>query len=1181
MKFIADLHIHSRFSRATSKSLNFESLYIAARKKGITVVGTGDFTHPGWLAEIKAKLVPAENGLFALKPEIARKCDGMAIVASPRPVRFLLATEISNIYKKNGRVRKVHHLVFFPTIEAVEKFNTTLSSIGNLNSDGRPILGLDSRDLLEIVLETSPGGYLVPAHIWTPWFSIFGSRSGFDSLEECFGDLSQYIFAAETGLSSDPPMNWRVSGLDGITLVSNSDAHSPQKLGREANLFDTDLSYDAIFDALKNSDPKNFSGTLEFYPEEGKYHFDGHRKCSIRLSPEETRKYNGICPKCGNPLTRGVMYRVEELADRPHGAKPKNAHPFMSIIPLAEIISEIVSAGPGTKKVLRIYDEVIAKIGPELVVLTDTPIQEIAKAGIALLPEAISRMREGKVYVQPGFDGEYGIVRVFSPEDRIRFTGQGELFEMHGPKNGWGKRKKTATEQYPPKQDGVHREKNKGIPRIQATLFPINEDEKKDPLTDGLDKDQYEAVMHGMGPLLVSAGPGTGKTGTLTRRIARLIRDGIALPGEVLAVTFTNKAAQEMQERLKSFLSGKKVPLCATFHSFCHQMLQAFYPGTIARIIDDVQRIQYVASAINKCGAKKSITPQKAMSAIIEAKQLMLTPSDDLEGVSAGINPKLLADIYGAYEKIAEGFMAVDYEDLINRVVARISDDPGFSKMIKSRVRHLFIDEYQDINYAQYRLIRAMGRHCKSICAIGDPDQSIYGFRGSDPGYFLHFPDNFPGTRVIRLKNCYRCPGNVVKAASALLNRQGKKSSIQDDTLSMTTNQIISKAAGREMEAPGPENTPHILRPVLSDGEKITILAAQTPRAEAVAIGKTIEQMTGGMGFDFHDFGRKGGAKEGNELGFSDFAVIFRTKAQGRLIHDILTSAGIPCIWAYKQEILSDPVASRVISGLRLICGTGLPADWLILANRHDLISEIFLSVSDMENIKPSVSPPDGCSEKSRLCENIRELFELIPKKESPEDLYDECKDLFEFIQAKTAPSACVSDLISDLAERMVKKNTPQTLKTSAILDAMKQRASNFGSDIKGFISSLSLDDDADFIDPRAQKVTLATIHAAKGLEFPVVFVTGCEDGILPLKNQNSGNIDMNEELRLFYVAVTRAKKMLFLTYSKTRTLHGKKRIMNISPFLKKIPPGLYIEKGNDNRTRKPKGPVQLELFDA
>ena len=431
MEFIADLHIHSKYSRATAKNLDLENLYIAAQLKGVTVVATGDFTYPAWYAEICEKLEPAEPGLFKLKKEHAKSCDQLIPPSCQNKVRFILSTEISNIYKKkDNRTRKNHNLVLLPDLAAVEKFNAKLDNIGNIKSDGRPILGLDARNLLEILLETSDEGFLIPAHIWTPWFSMLGSKSGFNSVEECFEDLTTHIFAVETGLSSDPPMNWRVSGLDGLTLVSNSDAHSPMNVGREANLFNTSLSFAGIKSALETGDPDKFKGTFEFYPEEGKYHLDGHRNCKVRLWPQKTISHDGKCPVCGKGLTLGVLYRVEELADRAEEDIPQNRHSYHSIIQLADILSEILQVGPKSKKVQKHYQEVLNQLGSELDILHRLATNDIEKTGIPLLGEAIRRMRRKEINVLPGFDGEYGQVKIFKAEEREQLQGQKTLFSI-------------------------------------------------------------------------------------------------------------------------------------------------------------------------------------------------------------------------------------------------------------------------------------------------------------------------------------------------------------------------------------------------------------------------------------------------------------------------------------------------------------------------------------------------------------------------------------------------------------------------------------------------------------------------------------------------------------------------------------------------------------------------------
>ena len=428
MSFIADLHIHSRYSRAVSKDMVPESLYRWAQLKGITVVGTGDFTHPGWFTELQEKLEPAEPGLYRLKPELAAPVDAEIPASCRADVRFMLTSEISSIYKRHERTRKVHNLIFAPSFSAVGNMTERLARIGNLHSDGRPILGLDSEELLRIMLERAPEALFVPAHAWTPHFSVFGANSGFDSLEECFGELTPHIHVIETGLSSDPPMNWRLSQLDGITLISNSDAHSPSKLGREANVLNGDLSFNGIKTAFTSCDPALFLGTIEFFPEEGKYHYDGHRNCQVRLSPEEARTHDNVCPECGKPVTRGVMHRVEMLADQPTGHRSRTALPYRSLVPLVELIAEARGAGVNTKGVTEAYRRLLASVGNEFEILMNVPIADIEEHGGELLAIAIQRMRAGNVTIAPGYDGEYGTVCVLSQEDRHSHSSQIPLF---------------------------------------------------------------------------------------------------------------------------------------------------------------------------------------------------------------------------------------------------------------------------------------------------------------------------------------------------------------------------------------------------------------------------------------------------------------------------------------------------------------------------------------------------------------------------------------------------------------------------------------------------------------------------------------------------------------------------------------------------------------------------------
>ena len=408
MKMIADLHIHSRFSMATSKEGTPENLDFWARKKGISLIGTGDFTHPVWREELKERLVSEGNGMYRLRDEYvkekSRKFPGEG-------TRFVVSGEISSIYKKNGKTRKVHNVILLPSLEAADAMAQRLEKIGNIHSDGRPILGLDSHDLLEMMLDVCPEGILIPAHIWTPHFSVLGAKSGFDSVEECFEELAPYIHALETGLSSDPAMNWRISKLDRYQLVSNSDAHSPSKLGREANLLDIDCSYEGLYRAIQTGE--GLEGTVEFFPEEGKYHFDGHRKCGVSLSPVEAERLGGICPVCGKKLTMGVDHRVEQLADRAEGFVKKDGKKYESLVPLPEVISTCMGYSAASKKVQGCFEQMIQTLGTEFDILRNVPSEDIKSCAGERIAEGIENVRTGNVKRIPGYDGEYGKIELF------------------------------------------------------------------------------------------------------------------------------------------------------------------------------------------------------------------------------------------------------------------------------------------------------------------------------------------------------------------------------------------------------------------------------------------------------------------------------------------------------------------------------------------------------------------------------------------------------------------------------------------------------------------------------------------------------------------------------------------------------------------------------------------------
>ncbi len=427
MNIIGDFHLHSKYSRATSPKMDLEHLDEWAKIKGINVITATDFTHPVWFKELREKLEPAEAGLYKLRKNKPDK--------TKQETRFILTTEISCIYSKNNKTRKIHIIVFAPSLDVVKKINAKLGSIGNIKSDGRPILGLDAKELAKIILNISEDCLIVPAHAWTPWFSIFGSKSGFDSIEECFEEYSKYIYAVETGLSSDPAMNWRLSALDNITLISNSDSHSLPKIGREANVFEgRELNYKSIVQAIKlgaragSSEKLRLAYTIEFFPEEGKYHYDGHRACDICLSPKESKKYNNLCPACGRPLTVGVLQRVDDLSDREEGFRPKNAIPFKSLIPLEEIISDVLGVGVASKRVQKEYQNMIQLFGNEFKILLEVSDDELQNATLPKIAEGIIKVRGGKVDIEPGYDGVYGKINIFSKGKPRKTSGQKNLF---------------------------------------------------------------------------------------------------------------------------------------------------------------------------------------------------------------------------------------------------------------------------------------------------------------------------------------------------------------------------------------------------------------------------------------------------------------------------------------------------------------------------------------------------------------------------------------------------------------------------------------------------------------------------------------------------------------------------------------------------------------------------------
>ena len=1123
MQFFADFHIHSKYSRATAKNLDLENLYILAQIKGITVLGTGDFTHPAWWRQIEEKLEPAQEGLWRLKPSIARECDRKVPASCRRAVRFMLVTEISNIYKKNGRTRKNHNLVFMPHAEAAEHFIRRLEVIGNIQSDGRPILGLDARSLLEIVLETSATAYMVPAHIWTPWFSLLGSKSGFDTVEECFEDLTPHIFALETGLSSDPPMNWRVANLDRYTLISNSDAHSPAKLGREANRFDCDLSFSAIRDAMKEGDPRRFLGTVEFYSQEGKYHIDGHRKCGFSCLPDETRRLKNSCPRCGKPLTLGVLYRVETLADRKQGFRPPKAAAYQNLIPLDELLSEVLRVGTKTKKVARAYDRLIGQYGAEFDILRDLPLEILERDKIPLLGEAIRRMREGEVVFNPGFDGEFGKVKIFNAHDFQRLKGQQKLFDSPETPNK-------------PQKDGP----TTTTPR-QSAQRPKVPDLFEAPQTSGfvLNERQQEVVDYGAGPLLISAGPGTGKTRAITCRMAALMERGNLPADKILALTFTNKAAQEMRHRLqRTRVPGAATPLVTTFHGLCRRLLKETRDNQDIGIVDDEARRAILTDAMEIAaaqGSKSDFSVKTMIDMLVAAKQQLLRPSHDLSAVVPRARRKAFTRVYACYQQLLVLQEVLDFEDLILESVDQLERDKSWRKTIRKRYSHVFVDEFQDINYGQYRLLRALAPPSANICAIGDPDQAIYGFRGSDRRYFQTFTKDYPACGRIHLTRNYRSTKTILNAAFQVIN-QGRPTPQQKDEPQRTYSHISGITA-------------------------VEVIEAASERAEAVAIGQTIEQMVGGTGFHSLDFDKLGKYAHGPDHSFADFAVLCRTGRQVEQIARQLTSAAIPCQWV-SCNILDRPAVKSLLAALRVITGQGSYAD---LGRIKRLIS------AGISNKSMRIFRQWAYARSLPLAKALRDVSRL-PIAGMSRRRQQRLAALALLLEKLRRESAGL-DVAATLAH-IVAHTTLSASIESGELKRLSDLARSLGCDKAAFGATLALRRDTDFFQEGVEKVAVMTLHAAKGLEFPVVFVAGCEERLLPYRRPG-GNVDLEEERRLFYVGMTRARAQLFLTWARRRAQNGVPCDSQISRFVTAIESRL---KTYTSFRRKPRKPNQRQL---
>ena len=1087
MDYIADLHTHSPYSRATSPEGTLSGLAGWAQVKGIHVIGTGDFTHPGWFRCLREELVPAEPGLFRLKDEEAI-CTPLAGVApTPTPVRFLLSAEISSIYKRHGVVRKVHNLLYVPDFTSVERLNATLAGIGNIESDGRPILGLDSRDLLEILLEQAPYGFLVPAHIWTPWFSLFGSRSGFDTIEECFGDLTPHVFALETGLSSDPDMNRLISDLDRFALISNSDCHSPAKLGREANIFSTDLDFFALKEAIRGNRRDIFRATVEFFPEEGKYHADGHRACHVCLDPMETRRLGLTCPVCGKPLTVGVCHRVMELADREQPLYREDSPRVFSLIPLPEVLGEIMGTGPTSKKVMEQYGRTIARFGSEFDLLLHTPLDEIRQAS-PILGEAVERMRSGRVIRKPGFDGEYGVIRVFEEGEMARLAGQGSLFG-DGPMERRARKKETQA---------------LALPALAEAEDRVGNSPEK---TSGPNPEQAEAITSGSRHILVTAGPGTGKTYTLTQRVAALLAGGHD-PARMAAITFTVKAADEVRERLliAAGPASERV-FVGTFHQFCLDWLRRAAPALA--VVGPESRERLLKRLFPGLGAGERNRLAE------ELADHFRRPAHEAAG---SIQP---------YLDELRRLDAIDLDAVIPEFVRRLGADATLRRQVCGSLEHLFVDEFQDLNESQFELVRILAEAAR-VFAIGDPDQAIYGFRGSDPEFFFRFA-GMPGVEQAFLTRNYRCPSVIITAATALIIHNSGHN---------------SRYSGLPLVAE-----------TCRQGA-IELYSAPSPAAEAEFIVRRIEELIGGIEHFSLASGRGGNGELGRGQSFGDMAVLFRLGRQAEEIAVALERRGIPCQQVGTVPFYLAPELRPAYYFVQAAAGSEVIADWLQLAGGLPGIGNA--SIERMEAALPLTGD-------FWTCRALPELPQAAGRA------------LTELDQALTRVRETVSrsGLAAALAEMLPFLGVgPELAGAKRLLDL----SGSFGGDLGTFGSHLRRYAEASVYDERAEAVALMTLHAAKGLEFPVVFLAGLEEGLLPCSLWNDVNIE--EERRLFYVGLTRAKERLLLTASKNRPWAGPAP-RRLSRFIGEIPAHLLSTAAPAplKKAKGRKGSEQMELF--
>lgn len=1036
--YLADLHIHSRFSRATSRDLDPQHLDLWGRRKGLQLIGTGDLTHAGWREELRTMLEPEGNGFFALKKELCLPCE----TRDKQSPLFVVTGEISTIYKKNGKTRKVHHVIILPGLDEADQLAHKLEAIGNIHSDGRPILGLDSHDLLEIVLETCQEAIYIPAHIWTPHFSLFGAFSGFDTVEECYGDLSPFVHAMETGLSSDPLMNRCLSMLDGYQLVSSSDAHSPAKLGREASILEGKPSYQQLKTAIETG--SGLHGTIEFFPEEGKYHLDGHRNCHCRLEPEETAALGGRCPVCGKRITIGVLNRVRQMADR---REPVVNKPFESLIPLGEILAECMGVTTASKKVDNAYLELLRRIGPEMFILREAPLEEIEMAAGPVVSEAIRRLREGQVHAIGGYDGEYGVIRVYEEGEAQAAGGQLSLLDALGLKPAKAD-KRMAMVDLPARQGEQPQEAQTAAVQSEETS-----ESKRTALQ--LNPEQLAAVQSDARTIAVIAGPGTGKTKTLVARIQYLIKEKGVSPKEITAVTFTNQAAQEMQARLEAELGKKEVRglTVGTFHAIALTLLPK------KAIADRETRLAIMTEVLQEYGV--SLSSASALERLTLQKN----------GKAAELS-KAIAD---AYQQRLEEAGLRDLDDVLLEALALdTADRPQF--------RHLLVDEYQDINGVQHRLVHQWCSKNGKLFVIGDPDQSIYGFRGADATCFERLSAQRPDIQIITLTKNYRSTARVLECATALINCN----------------------PGENRQLSSQEN----------GGEPVRLMTAPDSFSEAAWIAREINAMVGGA--DMLSAHNPGNHRE-NPRAFSEMAVLCRTHRQLEQVENSLRHSSIPCVICGREQFWEDAGVQALLGFFRWLCTPENTASLQDALRGLWKVPDALCSQVQVAALESLAVQTNAQAEPQLDVQQFRAhltAFEVLAP-------FVNAVELLAPVYQTQQPRK----LIDQLAKLTNRKGKP----VEQLLDA-----AIFHKRMPAFLHTLATGEEADLRrrsggEKDSGAVSLMTLHGAKGLEFPVVFVAGINEGDLPHQREGE-ETNTEEERRLLFVGMTRAREELILT---------------------------------------------------